>query len=78
MRLPITSGEVRHGPVTTEIVVGAALLFPVVPTAVAGVALTASSGGLLGLYLRTPGMTLGIGLGLLTQAVLDRRRNRRG
>ena len=41
---------------TTEIVIGAALLTPVVPTAVAGLALTVFSGGLLGLYLRTPGM----------------------
>ena len=41
---------------TAEMVVGAALLTPVVPTAVAGAALTAFSGGLLGLYLRTPGM----------------------
>ncbi|SCX59609.1 hypothetical protein SAMN03159343_3969 [Klenkia marina] len=80
---------------TGEIAIGAALLTPFVPTAVAGAALTAFSGGLLGLYLRTPGMTkpgksvaptqdglpvskdvwmLGIGLGLLTQAVRDRRR----
>ena len=80
---------------TGEIVIGAALLAPFVPTAVAGAALTAFSGGLLGLYLRTPGMTkpgfsvaptqdglpvskdvwmLGIGVGLITQAVLDRRR----
>ena len=79
---------------TAEIAIGAALLTPFVPTAVAGAALTAFSGGLLGLYLRTPGMTkpgksvaptqdglpvskdvwmFGIGLGLLTQAVLDRR-----
>lgn len=42
---------------TTEIVIGAALLTPFVPTAVAGAALTAFSAGLLGLYLRTPGMT---------------------
>ena len=41
---------------TAEIAVGALLLAPVVPTAVAGAALTAFSGGLLGLYLRTPGM----------------------
>jgi len=41
---------------TAEIVVGAALLTPFVPTLVAGAALTAFSGGLLGLYLRTPGM----------------------
>jgi hypothetical protein len=41
---------------TSEIVIGAALLTPFVPTAVAGAALTVFSGGLLGLYLRTPGM----------------------
>ena len=40
----------------SEIAVGAALLTPFVPTAVAGAALTAFSGGLLGLYLKTPGM----------------------
>ena len=33
-----------------------ALLVPVVPAAVAGAGLTAFSGGLLGLYARTPGM----------------------
>ncbi|HEY0447752.1 MAG TPA: hypothetical protein VGD70_01395, partial [Actinophytocola sp.] len=33
-----------------------ALLTPFVPTFVAGAALTAFSGGLLGLYLKTPGM----------------------
>ncbi|WP_222268024.1 hypothetical protein [Modestobacter marinus] len=42
---------------TAEIVVGAALLTPLVPTAVAGAALTGFSAGLVGLYLRTPGMT---------------------
>lgn len=42
---------------TGEIVIGAALLMPFVPTAVAGAALTGFSAGLLGLYLRTPGMT---------------------
>jgi hypothetical protein len=41
---------------TSEIAIGALLLTPFVPTAVAGAALTAFSGGLLGLYLRTPGM----------------------
>lgn len=40
-----------------EMAIGAALLTPFVPTAVAGAALAAFSGGLLGLYLRTPGMT---------------------
>jgi hypothetical protein len=39
-----------------EITLGAALLAPVVPTALAGAALTAFAGGLLGMYLRTPGM----------------------
>ena len=41
---------------TGEILLGAALLAPVVPTAVAGAGLTAFAGGLLGLYLKTPGM----------------------
>ncbi|WP_245753672.1 hypothetical protein [Geodermatophilus ruber] len=40
----------------TEIGIGAALLAPIVPTAVAGAILTVFSGGLLGLYLNTPGM----------------------
>jgi uncharacterized membrane protein YphA (DoxX/SURF4 family) len=39
-----------------EITLGALLLTPVVPGAVAGAALTGFSGGLLGLYARTPGM----------------------
>jgi hypothetical protein len=41
---------------TAEIVIGGALLTPFVPTAVAGALLTGFSGGLLGLYLKTPGM----------------------
>src|SRR4051794_1597081 len=41
---------------TAEIAVGTVLLTPFVPTAVAGAVLTGFSGGLLGLYLRTPGM----------------------
>lgn len=41
---------------TAEIGLGAALLVPFVPAALAGAALTAFSGGLLGIYLRTPGM----------------------
>jgi hypothetical protein len=40
----------------TEIAVGAALLLPVVPSLLAGAALTAFAGGLVGLYLKTPGM----------------------
>ncbi len=40
----------------SEIGVGALLLTPFVPAAVAGAALTGFAGGLLGLYLRTPGM----------------------
>ena len=42
---------------TAEITVGVALLTPFVPTVVAGALLTGFSAGLLGLYLRTPGMT---------------------
>ena len=41
---------------TSEIALGAALLLPVVPTLAAGAGLAAFSAGLLGLYLRTPGM----------------------
>lgn len=41
---------------TGELAIAAALLLPVVPAAVAGVALTAFSVGTVGLYLRTPGM----------------------
>jgi hypothetical protein len=44
---------------TSEIALGTALLLPVVPAAVAGAALTGFSAGLLGLYLRTPGMRRG-------------------
>lgn len=39
-----------------EITVGTALLLPVVPTVMAGAGLTAFSAGLVGLYLRIPGM----------------------
>jgi hypothetical protein len=45
-----------QGLAASEIALGALLLTPFVPTAVAGAALTVFSGGLLGLYLRTPGM----------------------
>src|ERR1700737_3484383 len=40
----------------SEIAIGAGLLAPFVPTVLAGAALTAFTGGLIGLYLRTPGM----------------------
>jgi uncharacterized membrane protein YphA (DoxX/SURF4 family) len=39
-----------------EITVGAALLTPLVPTALAAAGLTAFAGGLVGMYARTPGM----------------------
>jgi uncharacterized membrane protein YphA (DoxX/SURF4 family) len=39
-----------------EITLGTALLLPVIPPAVAGAGLAAFSGGLLGLYAKTPGM----------------------
>jgi hypothetical protein len=38
-----------------EVGLGSALLLPLVPTGLAGAALTAFSAGLVGLYLRTPG-----------------------
>jgi hypothetical protein len=40
----------------TEIALGAALVIPVVPEALAGAGLTAFSVGTLGLYAKTPGM----------------------
>ncbi len=40
----------------TEVTLGTALLVPIVPTALVGVGLAAFSGGLLGLYVKTPGM----------------------
>ncbi|MFG2218763.1 MULTISPECIES: hypothetical protein [unclassified Streptomyces] len=40
----------------SEITVGGTLLAPFVPTRLAGLALTGFSGGLVGLYLRVPGM----------------------
>lgn len=42
---------------TGEIALGTALLLPIVPSVLAGAALTGFSGGLLGMYARTPGMT---------------------
>jgi hypothetical protein len=78
---------------TSEILLGAALLTPFVPTLAAGAALTGFSAGLLGLYLKTPGLRkegslwptgqgltiskdvwmLGIGLGLVADALTRRR-----
>lgn len=40
----------------TEITLGSALLVPVVPPVIVGAGLAAFSGGLVGLYARTPGM----------------------
>ncbi len=40
-----------------EVALGGALLMPFVPSWLAGAGLTAFSGGLVGLYLKTPGMT---------------------
>ncbi|MFF1649449.1 hypothetical protein [Streptomyces sp. NPDC058240] len=40
----------------SEIAVGGTLLAPFVPTRLAGLALTGFSGGLIGLYLRVPGL----------------------
>jgi len=43
---------------TAEITVGAMLLFPLVPEGLAGLTLTGFAAGLVGLYLKTPGMRL--------------------
>jgi uncharacterized membrane protein YphA (DoxX/SURF4 family) len=76
----------------SEIAVGSALLVPVVPTAIAGAALTGFSGALVAMYARTPALRkpgsiwpsqagtgvskdvwmLGIGLGLIADALTDR------
>ncbi len=45
-----------------EIAVGAALLAPMVPATVAGAALTGFGSALVGMYLRTPSMTLDDGI----------------
>ncbi|MFI0481080.1 hypothetical protein [Actinomadura sp. 9N215] len=41
---------------TAEVALGTALMVPLVPSLLAGAALTAFAGGLTGLYLRLPGM----------------------
>jgi hypothetical protein len=76
-----------------EIALGSALLLPVIPAALAGAGLSAFSAGLLGMYLRTPGLRqegslrpsqqgiplakdvwmLAIGLGLIADAISERR-----
>jgi len=40
----------------TEVALGSALVLPIVPSSIAGAGLAAFSGGLLGLYVKTPGM----------------------
>jgi hypothetical protein len=50
---PVTFTKVLAG---AEIALGTALVAPIVPTALAGLGLSAFSGGLLGLYARTEGM----------------------
>ena len=77
-----------------EMATGAALLAPMVPSALAGAALTGFSGSLVTMYLRTPALRkpnsvwpsragmavskdiwmLGIGVGLLVDALTDRRK----
>lgn len=79
---------------TGETALGAALLLPIVPSWLAGLGLTAFSGSLLRMYLRTPGLTqedgvrptgdgtsvakdvfmLGIGLGLVVDALTSRKK----
>lgn len=41
---------------TGEIVLGGALLLPIVPSRLVGIGLAAFSGGLVGIYLRSPGL----------------------
>jgi hypothetical protein len=43
---------------TGEMVLGAALMVPVVPSVVVGAGLAAFSAGLVGMYLKTPGMRM--------------------
>jgi hypothetical protein len=89
----VEPAQFAKGLAAAEIGIGAALLAPFVPTAVAGLLLTGFSGGLLGLYLNTPGMRkegslaptqegltvakdvwlLGIGVGLLTRGMTERK-----
>jgi hypothetical protein len=52
----VKPGDFVRALAATEIALGAALLIPVIPAAVAGAGLAAFAGGLLGLYARTPGM----------------------
>ncbi|WP_335936207.1 hypothetical protein [Streptomyces sp. PTD5-9] len=52
----IEPGRFTRALAWSEIAIGGALLAPFVPTRVAGLALTGFSSGLLGLYLRLPGM----------------------
>lgn len=40
----------------SEIAIGAALLLPIVPAGLAGIALTSLAAGLVGLYIRTPSL----------------------
>lgn len=47
---------------TAEIGIGAVLLTPFIPTRLAGLALGAFSAGLIGTYLKSPGMTEGDGI----------------
>ena len=41
-----------------EVVLGGALLLPIIPSRLAGLGLAAFSGGLVGLYLKSPGLRL--------------------
>ena len=50
---PTTFGKTLS---TAEIALGVALLAPIVPSALAGAALTAFGAGMLAMYLRTPGL----------------------
>jgi hypothetical protein len=53
-------GEFTRKLGAAEVALGGALIIPLVPTLLAGAALTAFAGGLTGLYLRLPGMREGL------------------
>lgn len=52
----VPATQFAKGLALTEVALGGALLLPVVGDRLAGLGLTAFAGGLIGLYLRTPGM----------------------
>jgi hypothetical protein len=52
----VEAGTFAKALAAAEVTLGAALLTPLVPSRVAGLGLATFAGGLLGLYMKTPGM----------------------